>query len=80
MKEFLFDTGLLWFIFFILLVILAIILRDQKTENNRSIGFCLLNLILFIPISIINLLIFDNLNITTHLLDNDKDSDGDNKG
>lgn len=65
----LFD--LVWYIVFVILIFLFFILRDLRLKN-KSLILRIFKFIIFTLIFILNLLLFDNLNMTIHLEDEDK--------
>lgn len=71
MYELLPFFDLVWYIVFVILIFLFFILRDLRSKN-KSLILRIFKFIIFTLIFILNLLLFDNLNMTIHLEDEDK--------
>ena len=68
MYELLPFFDLVWYIVFVILIFLFFILRDLRSKN-KSLILRIFKFIIFTLIFILNLLLFDNLNMTIHLED-----------
>ena len=62
---------LLFFLLFILLIVIILLLKDLY-YRKESLLVHIVRYVLFIPVVILNVLFFDNLNISIHLFDDDQ--------